>query len=141
MQGGYACCTSDSDDEVTDPGHGLGKCTKLPKMSNGLPPQNDEEEVLNFVHIGSNSCEEDTSLDGLDSHSKQAMNKMCQQNHAEDGYTVPYTCNGTAGETTLYACCMPGVGMNVIWESDSSGLGLCTKVEEKEEKEVLVAYD
>jgi len=36
---------------------------------------------------------------------------------------------------------MPDVGMNVIWESNSSGLG-CTKVEGKEEdEEVLVEYD
>jgi len=46
MQGGYACCTSDSDDEVTDPGHGLGRCTKLPKMSNGKLPQDEEKEVV-----------------------------------------------------------------------------------------------
>jgi len=132
----YACCEAGLGDEMTTSLEGKTKtCTKEED------DMSEEEEVLKFVYIGSDSCEEDVSLNELNSHSIQAMNQVCQQNHSEDGYTVPYTCNGgTGGETTLYACCMPGVEMNVIWESDSSGLGLCTKVhEKKEEKEVLVA--
>ena len=45
----FACCSTDTSNTMDEPGHGLGKCTKMPPMSNGLPPLDEEKEVVLFV--------------------------------------------------------------------------------------------